>query len=327
VTLSLVTPLEDGQPLVNAFELIRQGHELYRAGGLPRGDSTGFESLDTHLTIQPGQTTGITGVPGSGKSEFVDQMMINLLSQGWEFAIYSPENFPVVIHLTKLVEKVVTKPFGPGPTPRMTEAEYRAAAIWITERAFWMEPVHRTPPELIATALRFRKDGRKLGVILDPWNTLDHKRGGLTETDYVSAVLTRVVRLARDANAHVFLVVHPAKIMRDRDGKRPIPTPYDLAGSAHFYNKLDNIICVHRDQAIGSQDVEIHVQKVRFRHIGRVGRVTLKYDRVIGTYFEFAGPHLRDITTGKQERYADPARSPRAQRCKSTASEQAGNRG
>jgi twinkle protein len=64
-----------------------------------------------------------------------------------------------------------------------------------------------------------------------------------------------------------------------------VPTPYDLAGSAHWFNKADNIITVHRDVAdVHSTEVEIHVQKVRFKHIGRVGLVTLRYDRVTGRY-------------------------------------------
>lgn len=300
--------LQPGTAVLDSDELVRQGRRLYDAGGLGRGQSTGWRVLDALYTVIPSQLTAIIGIPGMGKSEFLDAMLLNLAEgDDWEFAIYSPENYPPVTHLAKFAEKRVRKPFGRGPTERMTAGEYELAAEWIGERFFWIEPKLRTPDQLVRVALEMRNPGKKFGIVLDPWNTLDHKRNGMSETDYISHVLSELSTLARNADAHIWLVVHPAKMMRDRDGKRPVPTPYDMAGSAHFFNKLDNIICVHRDQAEDTQDVEIYVQKVRFKHVGRVGLAILKYDRVTGRYFE-APIGLRDAF-GRAEHYADPERT------------------
>lgn len=283
--------------------LYQAGFALYDAGGLPRGDSTGWAGVDGLYTVGLGQWTVVTGVPGSGKSEWVDALAVNLAEHGdWFFAVYSPENYPTATHLVKLVEKRVRKPFNKGPTERMTRDEYAAGAYWVCERFAWLSPDLKTPDELIATAVCYSKPGRKLGIVLDPWNTLEHQRGTMSETDYISFVLTEVTKLARAANAHVWLVVHPAKIPRNKDGTRPVPTPYDISGSAHWYNKADNVITVHRDQVEGGQDVDIHVQKVRFRHCGRVGLATLKYDRVTGRYFELGHPAIPG------DLYADPER-------------------
>jgi twinkle protein len=240
-------------------------------------------------------------MPGCGKSEWLDALLVNIAENdpSWLFAVYSPENYPESTHLVKLVEKRVRKPFNTGPTERMTEQEYAAGAAWVLEHFLWLDVDLKTPDELIASALTYGDKGRKLGVVLDPWNTLDHQRGGMSETDYVSFILTEVTKLARGAKCHVWLVVHPAKMYRDKaTGTRAVPTPYDISGSAHWYNKADNIICVHRDQAEGGQDVEIHVQKVRFKHIGSIGMAKLKYDKVTGRYFEFQGVG--------DEKYADP---------------------
>ena len=111
--------------------------------------------------------------------------------------------------------------------------------------------------------------------------------------------------------AHVWLVVHPAKLHRDRDGKRPIPTPYDISGSAHWFNKADNILCVHRDKTQVTQEVQILVQKIRFKHMGQVGETKLMYDKVVGRYFEHDGPVITDRYTGAPELYADPQRNMR----------------
>ena len=45
---------------------------------------------------------------------------------------------------------------------------------------------------------------------------------------------------------------------------------------------------MHRDWSEGSNDVEIYVRKVRFKAVGTVGMVRLKYDRATGTYSEAA---------------------------------------
>lgn len=293
-------------PLIDAAKLIDAALDLY-ATGLVRGASTGWKCIDPLYTVQPGQWTAITGTPGSGKSEWLDAMIVNLVATGeWEFAIYSPENYPQSTHLVKLVEKMVGKPFNPGPTERMGIREFRLNAVLLCQSVYWLEPDLKTPDELIETGLHYRAKGKKLGIVLDPWNTLDHERGGLSDTDYVSYILTKVTKLARAANAHIWLVVHPTKIQKNRDGTRPVPSPYDISGSAHWYNKADNIVTVHRDQSVDSQDVEIHVQKVRFKHCGRVGLATLKYDRITGRYFEFDGPPIIDRFTSAPEKYAPP---------------------
>ncbi len=71
---------------------------------------------------------------------------------------------------------------------------------------------------------------------------------------------------------------------RDANGKIPVPTLYDISGSANFANKADLGIVVHRDWREGRTAVEIHVKKVRFKSVGRVGIVPLYYDRATGRY-------------------------------------------
>ena len=287
---------------VDLGKLYNDGLRLYRQGGLKKGAGTGWPLVDQFYTVGSRQWTVVTGMPGSGKSEWLDALLVNLAEAdpAWLFAVYSPENYPESTHLVKLIEKRVRKPFSLGPTERMTENEYAAGAAWVLEHFLWLDVAMKQPDELIAAALSYGDAGRKLGVVLDPWNTLDHERDGRNETDYISYILTEVTKLARGARAHVWLVVHPAKMYRDKTtGARAVPTPYDISGSAHWYNKADNIVCVHRDQVNGGQDVEIHVQKVRFKHIGSIGMAGLKYDKVTGRYFEM--PH-----SVPGERYGDP---------------------
>src|SRR6185312_9523350 len=78
---------------------------LYRQGRQP-GVTTGWRSLNCLYTVKTGQMTVVTGIPGSGKSEFLDALMMNLVrSHDWQFAVFSPENSPAAHHYSKLAEK------------------------------------------------------------------------------------------------------------------------------------------------------------------------------------------------------------------------------
>jgi twinkle protein len=113
----------------------------------------------------------------------------------------------------------------------------------------------------------------------------------MSETEYVSRSLKRARVFARQRGVHVWIVIHPSKLYRNDAGKYPIPSLYDCAGSAHWRNKADNGICVWRDLSESdSAEVQIHVQKIRFRHVGRRGIARLSYEPTCATYREYQEP-------------------------------------
>lgn len=255
--------------------------------GMPRGLTTGWDCLDENLRIQAGQLLIATGVPGHGKSEFVDALCVNLaLDHGWSTAMYSPENFPVRLHMMKLAEKYVGKPFNPGPIERMTKAEAEAAKDWIQAHFHWLMPENPTLAEIMdrARALVFRHGIRVL--VIDPWNEIEHERPpGFTEADYVSNALGTLRRFARKHELLVIVVAHPKLLEKKADGSYPVPTPYDISGGAMWRNKADNCIAVYADPTDAYGAVEIHVQKVKFKLFGQVGMVPMSWDRPTGRYF------------------------------------------
>jgi len=127
--------------IVPHLQIQTQVEELYREGGLPKGTTTGWLSLDKLYTVGLAQWTLITGPPHSGKSEWLDALMVNLAKQEeWVFVIYSPENWPLALHHSKILEKYVGKPFGPGPTPRMDEEELEEAEAWMRGKFRFARP-------------------------------------------------------------------------------------------------------------------------------------------------------------------------------------------
>lgn len=105
-----------------------------------------------------------------------------------------------------------------------------------------------------------------------------------TETEYVSQMLTKVKRFAQHHDCHVWFVAHPKQLQNWQGGA---PSLYDISGSAHFINKCDNGIVVHRnwDPEAGPLDeVQILVRKVRNKIAGNIGNAYLSYDRTTGEY-------------------------------------------
>lgn len=264
--------------------------------GLPSGDKTGWPSVDKHYSVAPGQFTVLTGWPGSGKSEWLDALLLNLARQNWKIVYFSPENSPVELHIAKLMEKLAGQPFGAGPTERIA-FETVSGYVEKLNRAFgFIEFDHGalSAASVMSAAepwLQSHK-GSKRGLVIDPWNELEHWRPpGLSETEYISQTLSFVRAWARKNNVHVWIVAHPQKMRRDDGGKLPVPKPDMISGSAHWWNKSDCAITVYRDlHNPESQSVEIHIQKVRFKHIGHPGIVELVYDRITGRYFEKPEP-------------------------------------
>ncbi len=266
---------------------------LYRQG-FDQPYTTGFAGLDPFYKVRPGEFTAVTGIPGSGKTEFIENLFGNLARiHGWRFALFSPENLPLEQHMAAIAEKYVKKPFHDGPTPRMSARELETAMNWVNEHFSWIMPSDEddwTLEKILQAAeqLCLRRGIR--GLVIDPWNELEALRpAGMTETEYVSHSLKRIRVFARQRGVHVWVVIHPAKLYRDDKGKYPVPTLYDCAGSAHWRNKADNGIVVWRDlSAADSPEVQIHIQKIRFRQVGRRGMAKLYYEPVCATYRDYA---------------------------------------
>ncbi|WCJ24364.1 hypothetical protein M5689_006328 [Euphorbia peplus] len=269
---------------IDAYYYRTLGHEL--------GVSTGWKSLNGLYNVMPGELTVVTGVPNSGKSEWIDALVCNLnRNVGWKFALCSMEN-KVREHARKLLEKRVRKPFFTArygeSVDRMTTEEYEEGKKWLDDTFYLIRCEDDKLPSIdwvldLAKAAVLRHGVR--GLIIDPYNELDHQRPiSMTETEYVSRMLTMVKRFAQHHACHVWFVAHPRQLHQWTGGP---PNMYDISGSAHFINKCDNGIVIHRnrDPETGPLDeVQVCVRKVRNKVIGTIGDASLTYDRITGEY-------------------------------------------
>lgn len=267
--------------------------------GLPKGCGIDLYEFDQYLRFQEGYITTITGIPGHGKSEFLDFLLCKLnIIHGWKTALYSPENHPLELHFSKFAEKIIGKPFeGAG---RLNPVELKSMIDYHSKNFFFINPSENFTIDNILVAVKslVRKKGIKAFVI-DAWNKLDHHYT-TNETKYISEQLDKLSIFCEKNKVHLFLVAHPTKITKDKvSGLFDIPNLYSISGSANFYNKTANGITVYRNFETGKS--EIYIQKVKFKHWGQTGCVHLEWNRSNGRYSSLS-PDFSSWFEGSQEK-------------------------
>ena len=270
--------------LYTVDEYEQQVSDIYDGGTLA-GESTGIASVDELFTVATGMLTVVTGIPSSGKSEFVDQVMMNLAENAqWKFAVASFENDPSN-HIIKLIEKRLRKPFFDGPSKKATKEEVKEATRFIKDHFIFMDQKDGEESTVDSILEKCRIAIQRMGIrglVVDPYNYIDLDRKGSTETEAISRMLTKMRLFAKSNDIHIFFVAHPAKMQRE-NGRVPIPKGMDISGSAAWFAKCDVGVTVHRSE--DAPDVsEIHCWKSRFKYIGRIGKTSLTYNKVCGVY-------------------------------------------
>jgi twinkle protein len=263
--------------------------------------STGWASMDPLLQLYRGTLMIVTGVPQHGKSLFALMLCANLSrSYGWK-------------HCVALYEARV-KPFVRGQlrqfylcTSDIRSAEFRRvkeADDWIAEHFMFVHHDPRVDDEIIDVDWQLERFNDALArydidhCLVDPWNELEHNYGtGVSETDYTGNALRKFKRFARSTDTMATIVAHPTKMRKEKNGKWPVPTAYDISGSAHWFNKPDFNLAVYRDQG-KPHLTQVHVQKVKERFAGKWGTATLQWNDFLSRFEDLE----IDILTSGQRR-------------------------
>lgn len=291
----VVTPAEVTPAELMTGEDLRPGVLALYEHGYRRGFSTGWPAMDDFYTVRPGEFTVITGIPGHGKSSWLDNLMVNLSRwHKWKWAVFSAENFPVERHAAGLMEIHAGMPFNKGPNVRMDDHERDFSLAWIGEHFRFIRPQQDRYSLDRIVQIAFSA-GDVDGLVIDPWNELDTSRPrDMREDEFISVSLTKLRWLARASEIHVFVVAHPAKYQRVQGQPKPVITLNDVKGASEWYAKADNGLSVWRDEQDTSGATDVHIQKIRFREVGRAGgAVRLYYDRVTGRFSDPSVPRYQ----------------------------------
>jgi len=273
--------------LYKANDYINQVMDLYY-GKEEKPLTTGYKLLDQTYKLMQGIFTVVTGIPNHGKSNFLDQILMNASKlHNWKFAIFSPEH-STPRHLTRLAEKYLELPFNEGAARKMSEQELITAMKYINNHFFFLESREQRPTiDWILDKARVSviKNGIN-GIVIDPYNEIDtDKRGKKREDEYIKDIIASCKRFARTHNVSVWIVAHPSKMHRNNDGTYPVPSMYDISGSAHWHNMADVGLCVHRD--FDSGETIVYTKKVREQGLyGEIGQTSFQYNTSTKVYKE-----------------------------------------
>lgn len=265
--------------------------DIYAMSDLPEPPlnpavGTGIVGLDDHFRLRRGDLTIVTGIPGHGKTSFVNEAVCRLAQKhGWRAIFGSFEQRPVPDHRRALRTFHAQK-----LEKMMSAAERESADAFIHKHFRFLVPDDETEASLewlletMAAAVH-RFDPHV--IVIDPWNELEHVRPKeMTQTEYTGWAIKSLKRFAKRERVHIIVVAHPAKMLRNKqDGKYPCPTLYDIADSAHWYNKPDLGVVIWREGADPSLPTSIIVAKSRYHsEIGRPGTIKGQWNEHNGRY-------------------------------------------
>ena len=257
-------PLEN----VTTFRDIEGEITDFVENGFKPGFQVGLEHFDSIFSTYTGQFITVTGIPSSGKSDFVDQMVVGYnANYGWKTAFASPENVPTYLHAHKLMRKVwqgmPTKADIGGDRWNQIADHCNSNFFHIDMERYTLESVLKKGAELV------KRKGIKC-LVIDPFNKVRDTECKTEDVNrYTMEYLSKIEIFAKKYDVLVFIVAHPTKMYKDKDGKIEEPTMYNIKGGGEWYDASYHGLLVHRNYE--EKTVKCKVLKVKFQNLGENG--------------------------------------------------------
>ena len=249
----------------------------------------GLPGSSEFFKLSMGEWSVVSGIPNSGKSDILDQVLCNLsMTYGFRCAMFSPESFPYEGHIKRIANKLKQK--------NCDNDDLNDVKDFIEEHFYWIKiDLENLTLKSILQAFRELVFQKGINVcVIDPYNMLDHS--AQRDFTYVGKLLSQITQFCQQTKTHLFLVAHPRKI-ESEGGQYKKPTLYDISGSADFFNKAYNGIiayrCIGHKTTYGSDSVKIFIEKVKRKENGQLGCFEIAPD------FKNGGVY-KDITNSKK---------------------------
>ena len=258
VPLENVTTLKDVESEITDF--VRNGFKP--------GYQIGLENFDKIFSTYTSQFITVTGIPSSGKSDFVDQMCVGYNNMyGWKTAYASPENMPTYLHAHKLMRKIWQD------MPRANDIgseQWKAVTEHVNDNFFFIDMDRYTLDAVLKKGAELVKRKGIKCLVIDPFNKVRDMSGNNGDVNvYTMEYLTKIEMFAKKYDVLVIVVAHPTKMYKDKDGNIEEPTMYNIKGGGEWYDASYHGILVHRNYE--DKTVKAKVLKVKFQNLGENG--------------------------------------------------------
>jgi twinkle protein len=257
-------PLEN----VTTFKDIEDEVTDFVRNGFKKGYQVGLSNFDEIFSTYTGQFITVTGIPSSGKSDFVDQMVVGYNNNyGWKTAFASPENAPTYLHAHKIMRKTWQ---GMPSSKDIHGDKWNQVANHVNDNYFFIDMERYTLESVLRKGAELVKRKGIKCLVIDPFNKVrdvDCKTEDVNR--YTMEYLTKIETFAKKYDVLVFVVAHPTKMYKDKDGRMEEPTMYNIKGGGEWYDASYHGILVHRNYE--EKTVKAKILKVKFQNLGENG--------------------------------------------------------
>lgn len=256
------------------------------------GDRVGAEiSLKNFADIFRFRGSGIltvTGIPGHGKTEFIDQCILDLarlyghstLIAGFE---QSPEE-----HVLKLSRKLVGKDVTcKSFLNKENLPTLKKAYNFITSKIKHIDTIKYGGEikNLLMLAAKQIHNSRQQGetvkyFVIDPYNMLSLKGSKLSGPEKVEEILRTITHFSHQMDVMVILVAHPVKIKKDpKTNAYEVPDFYSVKGSSAFFEMSYHGFVVYRNGYRAGDSILVRILKVKQSKLGvTMGEANFTFD-------------------------------------------------
>jgi len=271
-------------PIENVVTLkdINDELEEFIHEGFKPGYQIGLNNFDSIFSTYTGQFITVTGVPSSGKSDFVDRMVVGYyLKYGWKTAFASPENKPTFLHTHKLIRKLG------GWMPNKDDIgtdRWNNIISKVNDNFYFIENERYDLDAVLTKGAELVKRKGIKCLVIDPYNKVKMQgASSMSIPDATMEYLTRVEAFAKKYDVLVIIVAHPTKMYKKEDGTIDEPTMYSIKGGGEWYDASYHGLLVHRNYE--QKTVKVKVLKVKFQNLGEnQAEAHFKWDHISGDY-------------------------------------------
>ena len=260
--------------------------------GFKPGYQVGLENFDKIFSTYTSQFITVTGIPSSGKSDFVDQMCIGYnKNYGWKTAYASPENKPNYLHAHKLMRKTWE---GMPTKADVGSSKWKQVTDHVNDNYFFIDMDRYTLDEVLSKGAELVKRKGIKCLVIDPYNKVRDVNCKTEDVNrYTMEYLTKIEVFAKKYDVLVIIVAHPTKMYKDKDGNIEEPTMYNIKGGGEWYDASYHGLLVHRDYE--AKTVKAKVLKVKFQNLGENGaEAHFTWEPKSGSYIPLATDVMQD---------------------------------
>ena len=277
-------------PIENVLTLKDVDDELqeFIEEGFKPGYQIGLDNFDSIFSTYTGQFITVTGVPSSGKSDFVDRMVVGYnIKYGWKTAFASPENKPTFLHAHKLMRKIGNW----MPTKEdINTNKWKEVSSIVNDNFFFIENERYDLDSVLNKGAQLVKRKGIKCLVIDPYNKVKmNGAAAMSIPDATMEYLTRIEAFAKKYDVLVIVVAHPTKMYKRDDGTLDEPNMYNIKGGGEWYDASYHGLLVHRNYE--KKTVKVKVLKVKFQNLGEnQAEAHFKWDHISGNYVPVLDP-------------------------------------